>query len=167
MAGLCVAPARHWRTNWRTRKTALQSSTISPVSKAVRGHLERSGRKTRFSDLVGRRRALVHADVPFCLLAFRVERVRRDRPPAVWFSSSVGPSQPRSPPGARSAGAWAVVDCQGDTSAPRLVYLIVGLVVAAAKDYFDNIEGFKGVLEALIAISISPAVLLGVDINVR
>jgi hypothetical protein len=47
------------------------------------------------------------------------------------------------------------------------VYLIVGLVVAAAKDYFDNIEGFKGALEALIAIIIWPAVLLGVDINVR
>jgi hypothetical protein len=37
------------------------------------------------------------------------------------------------------------------------IYLIVGLVVAAA----------KGVLEALIAIIIWPAVLLGVDINVR
>ena len=47
------------------------------------------------------------------------------------------------------------------------IYLIVGLVVAAAKDYFDNIETFKGVLEALIAIIIWPAVLLGVDINVR
>ena len=47
------------------------------------------------------------------------------------------------------------------------IYLIVGLVVAAAKDYFDNIEDFKGVLEALIAIIIWPAVLLGVDINVR
>jgi hypothetical protein len=47
------------------------------------------------------------------------------------------------------------------------IYLIVGLVVAAAKDYFDNIEGFKGVLEALLAIVIWPAVLLGVDINVR
>jgi len=37
------------------------------------------------------------------------------------------------------------------------IYLIAGLVVAAAKDYF----------EALIAIIIWPAVLLGVDINVR
>ena len=40
-------------------------------------------------------------------------------------------------------------------------------MVAAAKDYFDNVEGFKGVVEALIAIIIWPAVLLGVDINVR
>jgi len=47
------------------------------------------------------------------------------------------------------------------------IYLIVGLVVAVLKDYFDNIETFKGVLEALIAIIIWPAVLLGVDINVR
>ena len=47
------------------------------------------------------------------------------------------------------------------------IYLIAGLVVAAAKDYFDNIENFKAVLEALIAIIIWPAILLGVDINVR
>ncbi len=47
------------------------------------------------------------------------------------------------------------------------IYLIVGLVVAAVNDYFDNIKTFKGVLEALIAILIWPAVLLGVDINVR
>ena len=47
------------------------------------------------------------------------------------------------------------------------IYLIVGLVVAAVNGYFDNIETFKGVLEALIAILIWPAVLLGVDINVR
>ncbi len=47
------------------------------------------------------------------------------------------------------------------------IYLIVGLVVAVLKDYFDNIETFKGVLEALIAIIIWPAILLGVDINVR
>jgi hypothetical protein len=47
------------------------------------------------------------------------------------------------------------------------IYLIAGMVVPAAKDYFDNIENFKGVLEALIAIIIWPAILLGVDINVR
>jgi len=47
------------------------------------------------------------------------------------------------------------------------IYLIVGLVVAVLKEYFDYIETFRGVLEALIAIIIWPAVLLGVDINVR
>jgi hypothetical protein len=46
------------------------------------------------------------------------------------------------------------------------LYVIVG-VVAAVKDYFDNLESFKAVLELLIAILIWPLVLVGVDINVR
>jgi hypothetical protein len=47
------------------------------------------------------------------------------------------------------------------------LYLIVGVVVAAFKDYFDNLESLKAVLELLIAILIWPLVLVGVDINVR
>ena len=62
---------------------------------------------------------------------------------------------------------YSLVGMRGRGVSLGAIYLIVGLVVAAAKDYFDNIENFKGVLEALIAIIIWPAVLLGVDINVR
>jgi hypothetical protein len=47
------------------------------------------------------------------------------------------------------------------------LYVIVGVVVAAVKDYFDNLESFKAVLELLIAILIWPLVLVGVDINIR
>jgi hypothetical protein len=47
------------------------------------------------------------------------------------------------------------------------LYLIVGVVVAAFKDYFDNLESLKAVLELLIAILIWPLVLVGVDINIR
>jgi hypothetical protein len=47
------------------------------------------------------------------------------------------------------------------------LYLIAGVVVAAVKDYFEDIDRLKGVLEALIAILIWPLILLGVDINIR
>jgi hypothetical protein len=47
------------------------------------------------------------------------------------------------------------------------LYLIVGVVVAAFNDYFDNLESLKAVLELLIAILIWPLVLVGVDINIR
>jgi hypothetical protein len=47
------------------------------------------------------------------------------------------------------------------------IYVIVGVIVAAVEDYFENVDSLKGVLEALIAILIWPLVLLGVDINIR
>jgi|ERR687892_40195 hypothetical protein len=47
------------------------------------------------------------------------------------------------------------------------LYLIIGLVVAAVKDYFDDIGTLRALLEALIVILIWPLVLLGVDVNVR
>jgi hypothetical protein len=37
-----------------------------------------------------------------------------------------------------------------------VLYVIVGVVVAAVKDYFDNLESLKAVLELLIAILIWP-----------
>jgi hypothetical protein len=47
------------------------------------------------------------------------------------------------------------------------IYVIVGVIVAAVEDYFENVGSWKGVLEALIAVLIWPLVLLGVDINIR
>jgi hypothetical protein len=47
------------------------------------------------------------------------------------------------------------------------IYVIVGVIVAAVEDYFENIGSWKGVLEALIAVLIWPLVLVGVDINIR
>jgi hypothetical protein len=45
------------------------------------------------------------------------------------------------------------------------VYLIVGVVVAAINDYFDDLDTLRAVGEALIAILIWPLVLFGVDVN--
>jgi hypothetical protein len=47
------------------------------------------------------------------------------------------------------------------------LYLIVGVVVAAINDYFDDIDTLKAVGEAAIAVLIWPLVLFGVDVNLR
>jgi hypothetical protein len=47
------------------------------------------------------------------------------------------------------------------------LYLIVGVVVAAINDYFDDLDTLRAVGEALIAILIWPLVLFGVDVNLR
>jgi hypothetical protein len=47
------------------------------------------------------------------------------------------------------------------------LYLIIGVVVAAVKNYFDDVGTLRALLEALIAILIWPLVVLGVDVNVR
>jgi hypothetical protein len=46
------------------------------------------------------------------------------------------------------------------------IYLLVGLVVAIAKGYFNNVGGVGDIVEILVAILIWPLVLFGVDINI-
>jgi len=46
-----------------------------------------------------------------------------------------------------------------------IVYLIVGVVVAAGDDYFKNVDKFVDVLEAILAVLLWPLLLFGVDIN--
>lgn len=47
------------------------------------------------------------------------------------------------------------------------IYIVVGVVVAAINDYFDNLGTLRRVGEAVIAVLIWPLVLLGVDIDLR
>jgi hypothetical protein len=46
------------------------------------------------------------------------------------------------------------------------LYLIVGIIVAIAQGYFQNIGNISSVLELLVAIVLWPLVLFGVDINI-
>jgi hypothetical protein len=46
------------------------------------------------------------------------------------------------------------------------LYILVGLIVAAAKDYFVGINSLGEVLELIVAVLIWPAVLFGVNINI-
>jgi hypothetical protein len=46
-----------------------------------------------------------------------------------------------------------------------LIYIVVGVIVAAMNDYFDALGNINNILEALVAVVAWPLVLVGVDIN--
>jgi uncharacterized membrane protein YesL len=48
-----------------------------------------------------------------------------------------------------------------------LVYLIVGVVVAAAHHYFRNLHGLRLIASAVLAVILWPLVLLGVDVHIH
>jgi hypothetical protein len=48
-----------------------------------------------------------------------------------------------------------------------LIYLAIGVVVAASKDYLDNIETVKQVASAVLAILLWPLLLLGIDLRIN
>ncbi len=48
-----------------------------------------------------------------------------------------------------------------------LIYLVVGIIVAANKDYLQNIETVERVVSALLAILLWPLLFLGVDLHVN
>jgi hypothetical protein len=41
-----------------------------------------------------------------------------------------------------------------------LIYLGVGVAIAAERDYFTNVHGFRGVIAAVLAILLWPLLLL-------
>jgi hypothetical protein len=47
-----------------------------------------------------------------------------------------------------------------------LIYLGIGVVVAASKDYLDSVETLKQVVSAVLAILLWPLLLLGIDLHV-
>ncbi len=46
-----------------------------------------------------------------------------------------------------------------------LIYLVVGVLVAASKDYFGDVSGVFDLVNILLAIVLWPLVLLGVDFD--
>ena len=47
-----------------------------------------------------------------------------------------------------------------------LLWLVVGVAVAAAYDYFDNVENGKRVASAILAVLLWPLLFLGIDLHV-
>jgi hypothetical protein len=47
-----------------------------------------------------------------------------------------------------------------------VVYLVVGVVVAYAEDYFDGIDRTKPLLSAILAVALWPLVLVGFDVQI-
>lgn len=52
------------------------------------------------------------------------------------------------------------------TSFLFLVYLVIGVVVAYAEDYLDNVDRTKRLLSAILAVALWPLVLIGFDVKV-
>jgi hypothetical protein len=48
-----------------------------------------------------------------------------------------------------------------------LVWLIVGVAVAATHDYFEKLDTLRLLLSALLAIFLWPLVLLGIDLHIK
>ena len=48
-----------------------------------------------------------------------------------------------------------------------IVYLIVGVVVAANRDYLQDLDRIKEIISAVLAILLWPLVLVGIDLNIR
>lgn len=47
------------------------------------------------------------------------------------------------------------------------IYLIIGILIAATKDYLGEISGIGDIINLLLAIVLWPLVLLGVKFNLR
>lgn len=53
---------------------------------------------------------------------------------------------------------------------PRLIgviYIVIGVAVAASNDYFESLDTLRRVVSALLAVALWPLVLLGIDLHIR
>jgi len=55
----------------------------------------------------------------------------------------------------------------GGISILGLIYVGVGVAIAATHDYFKNVDGWRGVLSAIFAIFLWPLILLGINLHIK
>jgi hypothetical protein len=48
-----------------------------------------------------------------------------------------------------------------------IVYVVIGVAIAASYDYFERLNTLRRVLSALLAIALWPLVLLGIDLHIK
>jgi len=48
-----------------------------------------------------------------------------------------------------------------------VVYLGVGVAIAATHHYFAHVHGWRGVLSAIFAVVLWPLVLLGINLHIK
>ncbi len=48
-----------------------------------------------------------------------------------------------------------------------IVYLVIGLIVAATHHYFAHIQTAKAVLSAVLAVALWPLILLGINLHIH
>jgi hypothetical protein len=47
-----------------------------------------------------------------------------------------------------------------------LIYLVIGVLVAAARNYFERLDNVRGIVSLLIAILVWPVVVFDVDVRI-
>jgi hypothetical protein len=47
-----------------------------------------------------------------------------------------------------------------------LIYVAIGIFIAASRDYLENLETIKRALSAILAILLWPLLLLGIDLHI-
>ena len=48
-----------------------------------------------------------------------------------------------------------------------VIYVIIGVFVAAGHHYFEHLDGFKPIVAALLAVLLWPLVLFGVNLHLK
>jgi hypothetical protein len=48
-----------------------------------------------------------------------------------------------------------------------VIYILIGVVVAAGNDYFDHLDKLKPIVSAVLAVLLWPLVLLGVNLQIK
>jgi len=48
-----------------------------------------------------------------------------------------------------------------------LIYLVIGVAVAATHDYFKHLNTIRLILSAILAIVLWPLILLGIDLHIK
>jgi hypothetical protein len=48
-----------------------------------------------------------------------------------------------------------------------LVYIVIGVAVAAQKHYFKNLDTIRLIASAILAIVLWPLLLLGIDLHIK
>jgi succinate-acetate transporter protein len=48
-----------------------------------------------------------------------------------------------------------------------VVYVGIGVAIAASHNYFEHVNGWRGVVSAILAIFLWPLVLLGIDLHIK
>lgn len=47
-----------------------------------------------------------------------------------------------------------------------IAYLVLGVIVAASKDYLDDLDTVRRLASAVLAIALWPLLLLGIDLHI-
>jgi membrane protein YdbS with pleckstrin-like domain len=48
-----------------------------------------------------------------------------------------------------------------------VIYIIIGVVVAAGHHYFEHLDSLKPIASAVIAVLLWPVVLIGIDLDLK